>query len=299
MARNIAKLLEEKLQQNNQKHSQSTKTVDFISGNEYFFAKVDIIEPNPYQPRRSFSEDEINSLSNSISEVGLLEPILLRKVEDKYQIIAGERRWRAYKKLDRPMIPAIMMDAAEADMAVFALVENMNREDLSDYEIGIALRQIETVFPSKKKLAESLGINREDMYRYFAFEDLPAFIMDDLNINPRLLSRSAAADIRRVINQNIDSAKLNDIVKNAWIIFMQGKIDQTKLAGYISNKLLNYDSDLGEGSSLNLMRDGNKIGLVGRSRNHITIKLNRSIFNEEQEQEFRDLLEGFFSAKLC
>lgn len=300
MAKNTTKMLEERLKQNLQKHVDSHQTAEFSEGREYILVQIDIIEPNPYQPRRIFPEDELQKLATSIAEVGLLEPILLRKVEDIYQIAAGERRWRAHKLLNKPTIGAIVTSISDSDMAVFALAENVDREDLSDYEIGIAIRQIENLFPTKKKLAESLGINREDMYRYLTFDDLPEFIRNDLNSNPRLLSRSAASDIRRV-GQNNETPLYGTLLAEAWGLLLSGDLEQTKIAGYIIRKLKAEEAgnkDCHIQSTHNLIKDGKKVGYISWAGKHMTIKLNAAALDEKKEKKLQAFLENLMDAEV-
>ena len=300
MAKNTTKMLEERLKQNLQKHVDSHQTAEFSEGREYILVQIDIIEPNPYQPRRIFPEDELQKLATSIAEVGLLEPILLRKVGDIYQIAAGERRWRAHKLLNKPTIGAIVTSISDSDMAVFALAENVDREDLSDYEIGIAIRQIENLFPTKKKLAESLGINREDMYRYLTFDDLPEFIRNDLNSNPRLLSRSAASDIRRV-GQNNETPLYCTILAEAWGLLLSGDLEQTKIAGYIIRKLKAEEEgnkDCHIQSTHNLIKDGKKVGYISWAGKHMTIKLNAAALDEKKEKKLQAFLENLMDAEV-
>ncbi len=151
MSKDIKKMLADKLQQNNQRHALATQSAEFSEGREYSLVAIDKIEPNPYQPRRTFPQNELEQLATSIAEIGLVEPILLRRIDDRFQIAAGERRWRAHKFLNKPTIESIVTNINDSDMAIYALAENVDREDLSDYEIGLALRQIEDVFPTKKK----------------------------------------------------------------------------------------------------------------------------------------------------
>ena len=301
MSKDFKKILEEKLQRNNQRHAAANQSVEFTEGKEYSLINIENIDPNPYQPRRTFPQIELESLAASISEIGLLEPILVRKIDDRYQIAAGERRWRAYKLLNKHAIEALITSITDSDMAIFSLAENIDREDLSDYEIGLALRQIENVFPTKKKLAESLGFNREDMYRYFAFDDLPEFIRKDLNSNPRILSRSAASDIKRLLKLEKDSPLINDCLVEAWSLLLAGKLDQTKLTGYISKKLkalVENKIDCDIQSSHNLIRDGKKIGNIAWTGKHITVKLIADAINSEQEQQIKDFLEKILDGKL-
>ncbi len=301
MANDLKKMLEQKLQQNNQRHAAADQSVEFSEGREYSLIALDRLDPNPYQPRRIFPKEELESLATSIAEIGLLEPILVRKIDNRYQIAAGERRWRAHKLLNKHTIEVIVTSITDSDMAVFALAENIDREDLSDYEIGLALRQIENIFPTKKKLAESLGFNREDMYRYFAFDELPEFIRTDLNSNPRLLSRSAASDIKRLLKQEKDTPNINSFLEEAWSLLLAGKLEQTKLTIYISKKLKALRENITEchiKSSYNLIRNTKKVGNIAWTDKHITVKLNVNAINMEQEQQIKDFLEGMLNSKL-
>jgi ParB family transcriptional regulator, chromosome partitioning protein len=302
MSKDLKKLLEEKLQQNNQRHAAAAQSVEFVEGREYSLIAIDSIDPNPYQPRRIFPQAEMEKLAASITEIGLLEPILVRKIDNRYQIAAGERRWRAHKLLNKHTIEALITSITDSDMAIFALAENVDREDLSDYEIGLALRQIENVFPTKKKLAESLGLNREDMYRYFAFDDLPEFIRIDLNSNPRLLSRSAASDIKRLLKQQKDSPLLNACLVEAWSLLLINELDQTKITGYISKKLKALHENKPNShiqSSLNLIREGKKVGNIAWIGEFITVKLSAKMLNIEQEQQLKDFLEKLIDGELA
>lgn len=301
MSKDLKKLLEEKLQQNNQRHVDANQSVEFKQGREFILVPVNNIEPNPYQPRRIFPQAELEQLAASINEIGLLEPILLRKIDNHYQIAAGDRRWRAYKILNKPTIEALVTDITDSDMAVFALAENIDRADLTDYEIGLALRQIENVFPSKTKLAESLGFNREDMYRYFAFDDLPEFIRNDLNNNPKLLSRSAASDIKRLLKQQENSPFFNTCLIEAWSLLLANELDQTKITAYISKKLAALSESTAGGSvhTHHFISAGKKIGNISATSRQVTVKLNASVLKPEHHQQLRDFLAKLVDAEVA
>jgi ParB family transcriptional regulator, chromosome partitioning protein len=298
MTKALNKMLEEKLQKNLKQHALASQDVNFSGSREFSLVPVEKIEANPYQPRRIFPQAELEKLAASIAEVGLLEPVLLRKVRDSYQIAAGERRWRAHKLLGKHTIESIVTDITDSDMAVFALAENMDREDLSDYEIGLAIRQIENIFPTKKKLAESLGLNREDMYRYFAFEDLPEFIRTDLNNDPRLLSRSAASDIKRLLNQNKDSQTINAYLAEAWALLLANELDQTKITGFIARKL-KTSTENREGFDIQdqhyLIQNHKKVGTIARAGKHLTVKINTDVVNKEKEQKLRAFVQALIN----
>jgi ParB family chromosome partitioning protein len=95
---------------------------------------ITAIEPNPYQPRKAFSDEALADLIESIRSEGLLQPVVVRPVGDKFQLIAGERRWRAFQKLGLKTIPARVMNSSDASSASLALIENLQRADLNPIE---------------------------------------------------------------------------------------------------------------------------------------------------------------------
>jgi len=103
---------------------------------------VDLIEPDPFQPRTVFEEEKIKELANSIKEQGLLQPIQVRLAGKKFVIIDGERRWRAFKLLGYKTIPAFVLDVDERKARILAFIQNMQRVELSEYEKAKAIRNI-------------------------------------------------------------------------------------------------------------------------------------------------------------
>lgn len=121
--------------------------------NDVVMVGVDMIVPNPYQPRKYFSSNSLEELAQSIREYGILQPITVRKNNGKYELIMGERRFRASKLVGIKNIPAIILDVANEDSAVVALIENLQRVDLSFIEEA----------ESYKKLIEIHGITQNDL----------------------------------------------------------------------------------------------------------------------------------------
>jgi ParB family chromosome partitioning protein len=96
---------------------------------------LDLLSPNPFQPRKAFDQDQLNELSHSISQKGVLQPIIVRQAsDDSFEIIAGERRWRAARLAGLSSIPAIVRNCLDNELAELALIENLQREDLSYFE---------------------------------------------------------------------------------------------------------------------------------------------------------------------
>ena len=123
--------------------------------------KINSVEPNINQPRKSFDDDKIDDLAESIKVHGVLQPIIVTKKGDYYQIIAGERRWRASKKAGLKTIPAIVRDYDERKIREVALIENIQRENLNPIETAKALKELmEEHNLTQEQLAKTLGKSR-------------------------------------------------------------------------------------------------------------------------------------------
>lgn len=141
-------------------------------------SEIDIaqIEPNPNQPRREFAPEALQELANSIRELGIIQPITLRKVNDhKFQIIAGERRWRASQLAGLEKIPAYIVDVEDQGVMEMALVENIQREDLNAIEIALAYQHLaEATGMTQAKISERVGKSRAAVTNYMRLLKLPA-----------------------------------------------------------------------------------------------------------------------------
>ncbi len=122
-------------------------------GQGYVILGVDEIRPNTYQPRKDFDEEAIKELASSIQEKGIIQPIVVRKGDNAYEIIAGERRWRAAQRVGLTKVPVIVKDVSGREALELALVENLQREDLNPIEEATAYEQ----------LIEDFGLTHEDI----------------------------------------------------------------------------------------------------------------------------------------
>lgn len=134
------------------------------------------IEANPNQPRREFAPEALQELANSISQLGIVQPITLRKIaEDRYQIIAGERRWRASQLAGLTSIPAYIKTIDDENVMEMALVENIQREDLNSIEIALAYQKLmEKSGMTQEKVSERVGKSRSAVTNYLRLLKLPA-----------------------------------------------------------------------------------------------------------------------------
>ena len=138
--------------------------------------EIDQIEANPNQPRREFDEEALQELANSIREIGIIQPITLRQVaEDRYQIIAGERRWRASQIAGLTAIPAYIRTIKDENVMEMALVENIQREDLNAIEIALAYEHLlSNSGMTQEKVSERVGKSRTAITNYLRLLKLPA-----------------------------------------------------------------------------------------------------------------------------
>ncbi len=139
---------------------------------------IESIEANPFQPRTNFDETALNELAASIKEIGIIQPITLRKTDDhKYQIIAGERRYRASKIAGLKTIPAYVRLAEDTGMLEMALIENIQREDLDAIEVALSYqRLIEECQLTQETLSERVGKKRSTIANYLRLLKLPTTI---------------------------------------------------------------------------------------------------------------------------
>ncbi len=136
------------------------------------------IKPNPNQPRKEFDDDSLQELANSIRQIGIIQPITLRDMgDDTYIIIAGERRWRASQRVGLTTIPAYIRTVDDENMMEMALVENIQRQDLTALEVSLAYQHlIEEYGLTQEQLSERVGKNRATVANYLRLLKLPAKI---------------------------------------------------------------------------------------------------------------------------
>ena len=149
------------------------KTEGSSSISEIELAKITV---NPNQPRREFDQTALQELADSIAEIGIIQPITLRKLsDDEYQIIAGERRYRASQKAGLKTIPAYIRTADDENMMEMALIENIQREDLNAVEIALAYQHLLDQYElTQERLSERIGKNRTTIANYLRLLKLPA-----------------------------------------------------------------------------------------------------------------------------
>ena len=145
---------------------------------------IDMIEPNPYQPRMSFDQEALDELADSIRTLGLIQPITVRRKEGgRYQIISGERRFRACQQAGMDMMPAYIRDTTDQGMLEMAIVENIQRENLDPIEVALSYqRLIEECSLTQEQMAIRVGKKRASVTNSLRLLKLPAKIQHDLKV---------------------------------------------------------------------------------------------------------------------
>jgi len=147
----------------------------------FFYCPIESISPNPHQPRQNFGDSELTELADSIKEKGLIQPILVSKAKDGYQLIVGERRWRAAQKAGLDKIPAWIRDVSPAETLELALIENIQRKDLNPIEESSAYQELIQKFHlTQEALSKRVGKDRSTIANFLRLLKLPAIIQQDL-----------------------------------------------------------------------------------------------------------------------
>ena len=195
------------LQQQQQEPQQNEEPVSSVNEIE-----IDLIEVNPYQPRREFDEQSLKELSESIHQLGLIQPITVRKNGRKYQLISGERRFRASRMAGKTQIPAYVREADDEAMLVLSIVENVQREDLNAIDVAAGYQQLVEEFRfTQEQLSDKIGKNRSTITNYLRLLKLPAEIQ--LGIKQSKISMGHARAILGADDANVQAEIYSKIVK--------------------------------------------------------------------------------------
>lgn len=175
---------------------------------------VNDIEPNPYQPRIHFAREHLEELANSITQLGIIQPITVRKSEDgNFQLISGERRWRAAKMAGLEEIPAYVRLADDQGMLEMALVENIQRQDLDAIEVAISYKRlIDECDITQEEMSDRVGKKRSTVTNYLRLLKLPPIIQ--AGIRDQMIGMGHARALVNIENEDEQLSIYKDIVSN-------------------------------------------------------------------------------------
>lgn len=212
------------------------------------------ISPNPEQPRTTFDEEALNELATSIAELGIIQPLSLRKTgPDSYQIIAGERRYRAAKIAGLTSVPAYIRTANEAELTEMALIENIQREDLNAIEIALTFKKlIDQYSLTQERLSERIGKKRATVANFLRLLKLPAEVQ--LGLRDKRVDMGHARALLSVDNPSVQLKIYKEILRQGLSVrkveelakaYQEGKKEGTDTASKTGNNpFSNHDFDL-------------------------------------------------------
>jgi ParB family chromosome partitioning protein len=153
----------------------------------------DLLRPNKFQPRTQMDDERIEDLARSIRSNGIIQPIVVRKVDEGYEIIAGERRWRAAQRAGLLKVPVVVRDIPEDRLLAVALIENIQREDLNPIEEAVAYRRLgDEVHLTQEQIAEAVGKDRSSVANYVRLLRLPQEVRSSVASNALSMGHARA-----------------------------------------------------------------------------------------------------------
>lgn len=186
----------------------------------------DII-PNPYQPRKTFDQEKLEELANSIQLYGIIQPIIIRRTANGFELVAGERRWRAAQKIGLKTIPVVIRDYTNSDMMEIALIENLQREDLNPIEEAISYRRLMDEFGlTQEEVAKKIGRSRSLIANTIRLLQLPPEVQDYVSRGTLTMGHAKAllalsdsalqcAAANQVIEEDLNVRDIEEIVRKA------------------------------------------------------------------------------------
>lgn len=216
------------------------------SGSGLDYLAIDLIDRSPYQPRQHFSEEALEELAESIRSQGLIQPIVVRKAQNRYELIAGERRWRAAQRAQLQEIPAVIKEVDDQAAAAMALVENLQRENLNPIEEAYAMANLVEQFQwTHQEVADAIGKARATVSNLLRLIECPAEVRN--LIKQGQLSMGHARALLALPDKQ--QAKIADIV-----VLKQLSVRQTE---QLVKKTLQDNSGPAQGKSHNKAKDTN------------------------------------------
>lgn len=251
---------------------------------------VDLIDPSPWQPRKIFNTKKLEELAELIDAQGLLQPIEVRAINNRYQLVSGERRLRAHKLLQKRYIQAFVIVITDEEASARALVENLGRENLVDYEVYLSIKKHHEQFGAQHDYA-LWGMSKSSYFRILAFDTFPPAVNDILIDHPDLVSAYAADEVKKMVNAEVEKggskekfeAALRSLIQKA--VAGAGKL--TNLANQVY-ALVNPHSPSRNKTTLEVA--GKKAGEITTNANHTQLKLSHENFTEEKLAQVKEFI---------
>ena len=229
---------------------------------------VETIEVNPYQPRTSFDEESLGELASSIKELGVIQPITVRKVEDSFQLVSGERRFRASKLIGNKTIPAYIRIANDQEMLEMALVENIQRKNLDPIEVALSYqRLIDEIQLTQEDLSVRVGKKRSTVTNYLRLLKLDPILQTgmrdgfiSMGHGRAIINVENSEDqlniYKKILQEKLSVRQTEELVKKLKISPNSKTTNNKVLPKYIEDSLSDINSFLGHKINITLSTKG-------------------------------------------
>lgn len=236
--------------------------------------EVDVLDlrPNPYQPRKQFDPEPLEELAASIREHGIVQPLVVRESIRGYEIVAGERRFRAAQMLELTSVPVVVRSFTDAQMMEIALIENLQREDLNPIEIASAYQKLMNHFTmTQEELAQRVGKSRPHVTNFLRLLQLPASIQEDVSRGTLSMGHARALlgvkdeELQLSLSEKVKETKASVRQLEEWIqqINQEGNKKKKKPQPEVDPHIKRYEEMLQEAFSTPVrIRNGRRKGRI-------------------------------------
>jgi ParB family chromosome partitioning protein len=198
-----------------QRGGEAPASLDSLGGSALRSIPVSEIDPNPEQPRRHFNPEHLEELANSVSRHGVLQPVVVRRAGNRYELIVGERRWRASRAAGLETIPAVISDVDSEELLELAIVENVQRHDLNPIELAHAYSALARGGATQEEIGRRVGLERSSIANHLRLLDLSREIQEDVEAgrlsmgHAKALLQTANTERRRHLRDRIVAEQLS------------------------------------------------------------------------------------------
>ena len=278
------------------------ETEKVLEGEKIVLLDPQDIDPNPFQNRRDFDEEAIESLSHSIAANGQNQTIGVRRFRNRYQIIFGERRWRAIRKLPGVKIAVVIRDLSDLEMIFICSSENSNRKKPYDYERWITIHQLHEMKQSMEVICHRLNLRRDQYYKLNKYGELHPDIKAFLEVKPKALQINEASDLEKIFKDLKEDVDVEEVVKFALKLmddYISGELKTRPeiikkiKAKYVDIKPRQREKMLTE-SELNM--GDVVVGKLVNTPEEFRVIISKEECDQEKIEQLKKLVEDFFKS---
>lgn len=242
---------------------------------------VDLVDPSPWQPRKVFDEKKIRELADEIDAIGLQNPIQVRPVNNRYQLVAGERRLRAHKLLELTYIQAFVVNITDEEASARALADNRGQEKLTEFEEYLSIKLHQEQF-GETHGHERWGYSKSFFYRLMAFDSFAPAVKDLLISNPEVINAYAADEVKRLVSSEVEKGADRSKYDAALKTLIQQAIGNGKRLTNLANRLFAaVNANKSAPNKTELSFSGSRAAEIVVKASFTQLKLLHSAFNDE------------------